>query len=141
MLSENFSRLHENFVIVPADKASNNFTFVCKRHYVNIVSEELGLNSLPVNPTYNITDLPASEVLDNYKSVLTSFGIETSDDELDLPCLYLIQKMHKTPYKHRFIAGSSKCSVKTLSILLTKLLTHIQQVFQKYCETTYYRSI
>ena len=30
------SRLHENFVIVPADKASNNYTFVCKRHYVDI---------------------------------------------------------------------------------------------------------
>ena len=40
------SRLHENFVIVPADKASNNYTFVCKRHYVSILSEELGLNSL-----------------------------------------------------------------------------------------------
>ena len=26
------SRLHENFVIVPADKASNNYTFVCKRY-------------------------------------------------------------------------------------------------------------
>ena len=41
------SRLHENFVIVPADKASNNYTFVCKRHYISILSEELGLNSLP----------------------------------------------------------------------------------------------
>ena len=59
------SRLHENFVIVPADKASNNYTFVCKRHYVSILSEELGLNSLPGNPTYNLTDLSASEVLDN----------------------------------------------------------------------------
>ena len=26
------SRLHENFVIVPADKASNNYTFVCKKY-------------------------------------------------------------------------------------------------------------
>ena len=41
------SRLHENFVIVPADKASNNYTFVCKRHYVDILIEELGLHSLP----------------------------------------------------------------------------------------------
>ena len=57
------SRLHENFVIVPADKASNTYTFVCKRHYVSILSEELGLNSLPGNPTYNLTDLSASEVL------------------------------------------------------------------------------
>ena len=45
--------------------------------------------------------------------------------------------MHKNPYKHRFIAGSSKCSTKSLSILLTKLLTHIKQGFQKYCKTAY----
>ena len=134
------SRLHENFVIVPADKASNNYTFVCKRHYIRILSEELGLNSLPGNPTYNLTDFSASEVLDNHKSVLTSFGIETSDDELDLPYIYWIPKMHKNPYKHRFIAGSSKCSTKPLSILLTKLLTHIKQGLQKYCETAYFRS-
>ena len=79
------SRLHENFVIVPADKASNKYTFLCKRYYIGILSEELGLNSLPGTPTYNLTDFSASEVLDNHKSVLTSFGIETSDDELDLP--------------------------------------------------------
>ena len=67
------------------------YTFVCKRHYISILSKELGLNPLPRNPTYNIMDLSASEVLDNHKSVLTSFGIETSDDELDLPYIYCIQ--------------------------------------------------
>ena len=98
-------RLHENFVIVPSDKASNNYTFVCKRHYISILSEELRLNSLPGNRTYNLTDFSASEVLDNHKSVLTWFGIETSDDELDLPYIYWIPMMHKNPFKHRFIAG------------------------------------
>ena len=48
--------------------------------------------------------------------------------------------IHKNPYKHRFIAGSSRCSTKPLSILLTKLLTHIKQGLQKYCETAYSRS-
>ena len=70
---------------VSADKTSNNYTFVNKRHYVSISVEELGLNSLQGNPTYNLTDFSASELLDNHKSVLTSFGIETNDDELDLP--------------------------------------------------------
>ena len=134
------SRLHENFVIVPADKASNNYTFVCKRHYVDILIEELGLHSLPGNPTYNLTDFSASEVLDNHKSVLTSFGVQPNSEELDLPYIYWIPKMHKNPYKHRFIAGSSKCSTKPLSIILTKLLTHIKQGLQKYCETAYLRS-
>ena len=93
------SGLHENFVIVPTDKASNNYTFVCKRHYVDILIEELGPNSLPGNPTYNLTDFSASEVLDNHKSVLTSFGIQANSEELDLPYIYWIPKMHNNPYK------------------------------------------
>ena len=57
-----------------------------------IITEELCLNSLPGNPTYmyNLTDFSASEVLDNHKSVLTSFWIETSDDELDLPYMIIL---------------------------------------------------
>ena len=133
------SRLHENFVIVPADKASNNYTFVCRKYYVRILIEEPGLNS-PGNPTYNLTDFSASKVLDNHKSVLTSFGKDPNEDELDLQHIYWISKMHKNPYKHRFIAGSARCSTKPRSILLTKLLTHIKQGLQKYCETAYTRS-
>ena len=111
---------HENFVIVPADKASNNYTFVCRKYYVSILIEELGLNLLPGNPTYNLTEFSASEVLDNRKSVITSFETDPNEDELDLPYIYWIPKMHKNPYKHRFIAGSARCSNKPLSILLTK---------------------
>ena len=46
----------------------------------------------------------------------------------------------KDAQKSRFISGSSKCSTKPLFILLTKLLTHIKQGIQKYCETAYSRS-
>ena len=80
------SRLHEN--LVPADKASNYYTFVCKRHYVDILIEELGLHSPPGNPTYNLTDFSASEVLDNHKSVLTAFEIQSNSEELDSPYIY-----------------------------------------------------
>ena len=74
------------------------------------------------------------------RKVLTSFGVQSNSEELDLPYIFWIPKMHKNPYQHRFIAGSSKCSTKPLSILLTKLLTHIKQGLQKYCETAYSRS-
>ena len=56
------SRLHENFVIVPADKASNNYTFVCTKHYVDIPIKELGLHSLSGVPKYNLIAVSASEV-------------------------------------------------------------------------------
>ena len=45
--------------------------------------------------SYNLTGFSASEVLDNHTSVLTSFGIDTNDDELDFPYIYWIPKMHK----------------------------------------------
>ena len=54
-------------------------------YYVSILIEELGLNSHPGNPLYNLTDFSASKVLDNHKYVLTSFGIDPNEDELDLP--------------------------------------------------------
>ena len=90
--------------------------------------------------TINNIYLSASEVLDNHRSVLTSFGIDPNENEIDLPYVYWIPKMHKNPYKHRFIAGSARCSTKPLSFFLSKLLTNIKQGLQKYCETAYSRS-
>ena len=68
---------------------------LCKRYYVDILIEELGLHLLPGNRTYNLTDFSASEVLDNHKSLLTSFGIQTTDEEFEFPYIYWIPKMHK----------------------------------------------
>ncbi|KAK3097801.1 hypothetical protein FSP39_013307 [Pinctada imbricata] len=132
--------LQEHYVITPADKASNNYTFTCKKYYFDSLVKELGLNSPPGNPTYTPTNLSASEIIDNHKSSLASFGFDTNNLDLDLPYLYCIPKMHKNPYKQRFIAGSSKCSTKSVSILLTKVLSEIKSGLQKYCSTVYSRS-
>jgi hypothetical protein len=42
-----------------------------------------------------------------------------------------------TPYKERYIAGSSTCLTKELSIHLTKILSAVKEGQQKYCETVY----
>ena len=55
----------------------------------------------------------------------------------NLPYLYWIPKLHKTPYKERYTAGSSTCSTKELSIHLTKILSAVKEGQQKYCETVY----
>ena len=43
--------------------------------------------------------------------------------------------MHKSPYKHQFLAGYSKCMTKDLSCLLTKLLNTIKDGLVRYCNT------
>ena len=127
--------------MVPADKASNNIVFVCKAHYYNCILNELGINSTFGNPTYTPTALSKDEILQNHRSVLDTFNIPANGmNEFELPYLYWIPKLHKTPYKHRYIAGSSKCSTKPLSLLLTNTLTAVKEKLQTYCATTYARS-
>ena len=95
---ECLNNIHERFVVVPADKAPNNIIFICKAYYLQCLMDELNLSaSNSTNTTYK-----------------------------RVPSLYWIPKLHTYPNKQRFIAGSSKCSTKKLSILLTAILTKIK---------------
>ena len=69
------AEIHEKFVVVPADKASNNIVFVCKTHYINCLMEELGISTMTGNPTYNLTAVSKDEILQNHHSVMLTFGI------------------------------------------------------------------
>ena len=54
--------------------------------------------------------------------------------------MYWLPKLHKRPYKARFIANSSSCTNTEISKLLTSCLTAIKVKVIKYCETVYERS-
>ena len=54
--------------------------------------------------------------------------------------MYWLPKLHKRPYKARFIANSSSCTTTELSKLLTSCLTAIKAKVIKDCETVYERS-
>ena len=60
-------------------------------------------------------------------------GLKLSEEDQDLA--YLYWTLHKTPFKYRFIAGSSKCTTKELSRFLTKILTTIKDGLSRYCNT------
>ena len=73
------------------------------------------------------------DIVSTHDTFMKSIGIELSDDDKRLPCLYWILKLHKSPVKRHFIAGSSKCTTKQLSSLLTKILTVTKTGLEKYC--------
>jgi hypothetical protein len=128
-------------VLVPADKASNNIVFVCKNYYSECFLHELGFTYTSGKPTYTQTNaLTKDEILQNHLSVLNTSDIPKNQDQFELPYLYWIPKLHKNPYKQRYIVGSSKCSTKPLALILTKLLTTIKESLQRYCSTAYSRS-
>ena len=52
--------------------------------------------------------MSSEDIVNTHDTFMKFLGIELSDDDKKLPCLYWTPKLHKSPVKHRFIAGSSK---------------------------------
>ena len=90
VVSRLWADLHDCFVIVPADKASNNVVFICKTYYYSCLQKELIDDNDVDTSTYQRTNFTKEEILINHRSVLSSFGINTLDDDADLhvPSLY-----------------------------------------------------
>ena len=116
-VAKHLSPLHDKYVIVSADKAPNNIVFVCKSHYIDCFTKELGIDNSLGSPTYTPTTLTKEEILDNHRSVLCSFGISTKDEGLDLRIYRYSTEFinYKCPYKKCHIGWSAKCSTKPLS--------------------------
>ena len=89
------------------------------------------MSTMTGNPTYNLTAMSKDEILQNHHSVMLTFGISLPEEDIDLPKLYWIPKLHKNPYR---------CSTKPLSQILTRILTAVKEGLQKYCDTAYARS-
>ena len=129
-------KLHANYVLVPADKAANNVIVVCKKYCIDTLVKELGINNVNSNnPTYIPIDNSFKTIVKSHNQFITSVGLEMSEEYQILSYLYWTPKLHKSPYRHRFIARSSKCMTKDLSCLLTKLLSTVKDGLVMYCNS------
>ena len=98
--------------------------------------KELGLDNCSTprgNSTYTLCQMSFEDIVGTHSTFVKSLGIELSDDDKRLPYICWTPKWHKSLAKHRFIAGSSKCTTKQLSSLLNKILTVIKTGLEKYC--------
>ena len=68
---------------------------------------------------------------------LKRFAVDVNKRKDRLPMMYWLPKLHKRPYKARFIANSSSCTTNELSKLLTSCLSAIKAKVIKCCETVY----
>ena len=56
------------------------------------------------------------------------FGVKAKENQDKVPMLYWLPKLHKNPYKARFIANSKSCMTIELFILLTSCLTVVKNM-------------
>lgn len=112
------SKLQEDFVFTPVDKAANNVSIVCKKLYVEKLETEIE-NSGNFIKCNNVT---VEDVMNSHKQAYQDIGIQVSDNIWKLPFVYGTSKMHKTPPKFRYITSGVKSSMSVLSKHVGKCL-------------------
>ena len=139
---DSLSKLQENFVIAPIDKATGNVAFICKRFYATVLIRELGLVNEVGSKTYDgkIRKNSADIVKKNVKDLKKEFDIDVSSDNSCLPHIYWLPKMHKNPIKFRFIIAAPKCSIKPLSKAVTSVFKLFYNQIEHYNLKSYFYS-
>ena len=109
---------YRKYVLDPADKASNN---------------ELS-KKISNDQAYKETSEEEKSVVNGHcnQSAL-KFSVCVKERQDRLPTVYWLPKLHKRPYKARFIANSSSCTTTELSKLLTSCLTVVKNYVIRYC--------
>ena len=119
---DDLTHLKKSFVFTGVDKANQDVSLTCKKHYATILLEEL-LN----NDTYErINNRTVNQILDQHANhIHTHFGTKWSFStrrfpvgkgiDRDIARFKSIPKYHKEPLKARFIAGSGFCSTRQLA--------------------------
>ena len=134
-VKENLKELQNKFVICPIDKAKGNVAFICKRFYVKVILDEVGVSRNEGSPTYSSTDESVATIVNKHKLFLASkFHLSVPEDSETLPGIYWLPKLHKTPIKFRFIIAAPNCSIKPLARSVTAMFKLFQKQIRTYNE-------
>lgn len=146
-IKSNLKTIHKHFVVVGADKASNNVILICKKYYLSCIIKEFGIklddNKEMIeekikNTTYLKIDQTKDNIIHEHVTYMNKHHISIHDRMMmRLPNIYMIPKMHKTPPKGRYIAASNSCTTKPLSNIITKCLKLITLQHKKLCKAIY----
>ena len=114
---------------------------IFRSHFRSVNESLLSTNLYIVNDgtrAYLETDTDEVSVVNAHLNDLpVMFSVCVNEGQDKLPTMYWLPKLHKRPYKARFIANSSSCTTTELSKLLTSCLTAIKSHVIRYSETVY----
>ena len=138
---DSLKELHKHFIVTVIDKASNNLVLICPKLYLQVICSELGINTqtwnVKGNDIYKPTTESRNDIINHHNSLCRKFQQEIIKSNIRLPSIYPIPKLHKNPYKFRFIAAATTSSLKPISILLDRILKHMKTHMKNYCAKVY----
>ena len=104
-------------------------------YYIEILDNELNSTT-----TYEVSHKSENDIVLGHINFIAKHNFNLISAEHTLPSMYWIPKLHKRPYKQRFIANSSVSSTTKLSKLLTLCLSVIKSNVIKLSEKIYANS-
>lgn len=145
--------IHKSFVLVLADKA-NNVIVICKRFYVHLHRDRLGLRTDLIERKGEATGMNhyVEEKMETEEKIVNRIVameekrgwmgrcVEGEVKNKELPYIYGTPKMHKRPVAMRFIAASHRCVTKELETNITKGLKLLLRQHRIYCNIVYRRT-
>jgi len=123
--------LHSRFVMVPIDKAANNVCIICKRFYVEVILNEIGVLD-DGNSTYIRSDISKECIMHDNVEYARRLKIRVTEKELDIPIMYWIPKKHKQPTGKRYIIASKQCSTKQISTAVANVFKLVYSQVEKF---------
>ena len=130
IIKNKIREVQNKFIIMPVDKANNNFGFVCKKYYAQILIAEISSSN-----TFEISNMNFSSVKDLFINFLKPYNLSPSS--FNFPFMYFIPKFHKDPIKFRFITSSFNCINKDSSVILNLALNILNDRVQNDCENSW----
>ena len=87
------------------------------------------------NGVYKPVSDTVTNIINKHSSLCDRFGVSKGLFEECIPLIYAIPKLHKNPYKFRFIAGAKRSSIKPISCVLHSILQYFRKLFCNYNRT------
>ena len=129
------SQTMDDLICTPIDKAGNNFGFVCKRLYVNMIKKEVQPDHNSTRLTYVPMNITKKDLLRRHEMMSRMFNVKIDPTNEQIPVLFGTPKLHKNPIKMRYIAGASRSTMKPLAITAHNMLLMMKEHFKRYCKT------
>ena len=90
--------------------------------------------------TYCKENYTEDSIVVRHVQTCSDLKIEITPDHHKLPILYWLPKLHKNPYKTRFISNATNTTTTNISKCLTSCLTEIKKHVVRYCKKVYENS-
>ena len=114
-VKKELEKLKEDFIFIPVDKAAKNISIICKKYYIEVMSNEIQ-NSTTFEHFSDNKVRFAAEIHTKFHTK----PYKICNDRL--PYLYATSKMHKDHRSFRFITAGRDTAFSDISIAVNKCL-------------------